>query len=363
MSLRGLPLLLALASCVLSSTVQAEPAFAVRTGYRCSQCHMNRTGGGIRSSFGSLYAQTALPTNLLRLGEESPLLPADPDARFALGADVRLQYAHVATREGSDVSSFQVGEANVYGEVRLIPQRLSLYVDEKVGPGGASARETFGIVSMYKERLYVKAGKFLPAYGWRLPDDASYIRQFTGFAYSSPDTGVEIGAEPGRWSVHFAVLNGAGGDADTDESKRLVLQTVRRFEKVRVGIQGANNVSGGTRTTHAGVHGGANFGRLALLGEADWVRSRDGTDELERLIAYLEGDLLVSRGLNVKLIHDYIDPDLDIETDARTRDSLGVETIPWPFVQLRAFVRVSDGPPQVPGSRDVQLDLEAHLFF
>jgi len=324
---------------------------------------MNRTGGGIRTAFGSLYAQTVLPTNLLRLNADSPLLPADPDARFAVGADIRLQYVHVATREGDDVSSFEVGEANLYGEARLIPQRLSLYVDEKVGPGGASAREAFGLISMYRERVYVKAGKFLPAYGWRLPDDAAYIRQFTGFAYSSPDTGVEVGAEPGRWSVHLAVLNGSGGDSDTDESKRLVLQTVRRLKRGRIGLAGANNVSGGTRTTHAGLHGGANFGRLALLGEANWVRSRDGTDELERVVAFLEADLLVSRGLNLKLTHDYLDPDLDTRTDARTRDSLGVETTPWPFVQLRAFVRVSDGPPQVPGSRDVRLDLEAHLFF
>lgn len=125
----------------------------------------------------------------------------------------------------------------------------------------------------------------------------------------------------------------------------------------------ANNVSGGSTTTHGGLLGGASFGRLALLAEADWIRSGTGASEVERVLGFLEGDFLVSRGLSVKLAHDYIDPDRDVSTDERTRDSLGVEFIPWPFVQLRAFVRVSDGPPQVPGSRDTQADLELHLFF
>jgi hypothetical protein len=351
--------------CALAATAgaRAEPAFAVRTGYRCAQCHVNRSGGGMRTAFGSLYTQTILPRRLLPWRGETNLLPADPDARFALGGDARFQYLYVAAREGEDLSSFEVPEANLYGEARLIPGRLSAYLDEEVGSGSASAREVFGLFAIDRGRSYVKAGKFLPAYGWRLPDDAAFIRQFSGFAYSSPDTGVEFGAEPGPWSVHLAVLNGSGGSSDTDRTKRFTLLTTRRFRAGRVGVSGANNLAGGSATTHAGVLGGTSLGRLVVLAEADWVRSGEGAGEVQRLLGFIEGDLLISRGLNVKLARDYIDPDRDVSTDARTRDSLGVEVIPWPFVQLRAFVRHSDGPPQVQGSRDTQLDLELHLFF
>ena len=73
--------------------------------------------------------------------------------------------------------------------------------------------------------------------------------------------------------------------------------------------------------------------------------------------------MLLMRGLNVKLAHDWIDPDTGIQTDDRTRDSIGVEYIPYPFVQFRCFVRFRDGPPQVAGARDDQVDLEAHIFF
>ena len=71
---------------------------------------------------------------------------------------------------------------------------------------GASARELFALFGFAgTSRAYVKAGKFLPPFGWRLPDDDAFIRQSSGFTYSAPDTGVEIGAEPGRWSLKAMV--------------------------------------------------------------------------------------------------------------------------------------------------------------
>ena len=344
---------------------RAEPAFAVRTGYRCSTCHANRTGGGIRTAFGSIYTQTTLPHRPLPWGAASTLLRGNPDARFAFGGDLRGQYLTVDSRELEDVSSFELAEANVYAEARLIPNRLSLYLDERVGPGGASARELFGLFAFAdeKSRGYVKVGKFLPAYGWRLPDDAAFVRQFTGFSYTSPDIGVEVGLEPGRWSLHLAAVNGAGGGSDDNRSKRFNLQAVRRFRNWRAGVSGSNNIRGAVTTTHAGILGGANFGRLALLAEGDWVQTRDGAGSDQRLVGLLEADVLLMRGLNIKLAHDWIDPDTGIQTDDRTRDSIGVEYIPYPFIQLRCFVRFRDGPPQVSGSRDDQVELEAHIFF
>src|SRR5262249_46952954 len=153
----------------------------VRTGYRCSQCHLNRTGGGMRLPFGSLYTQTIVPQSLIHWREGGNLLPADPDARFAVGADARFQYLAVMPPEEDrdKTSSFEVPEANVYGEVRLIPGRMSVYLDERVGPGGASARELFGLFLAKKANAYIKLGKFLPPYGFRLPDDSAFIRKFT----------------------------------------------------------------------------------------------------------------------------------------------------------------------------------------
>lgn len=362
-------ILLATLSLACATEALAEPALAMRTGYRCSQCHLNRTGGGMRTPFGSLYSQTVLPRRLLRWRDENNLLPADPDARFAVGGDARFQALSVVRPDLEDTFSFEIPEANLYLEGRLLPEWLSVYLDGEVGPGGAAARELFAIVSLNKWDGYVKMGKFLPPFGWRLPDDQAYIRQFTGFTYSAPDTGIEVGIEPGRWSLHLAAVNGSSGGGDEDRAKQFSFLGVRRFQSSRIGLSASNNISGGVRTTLAGLVGGVNLGRLSLLAEADWGESRqhDATtgepESPERLLGFLEADLLITRGLTLKYTHDWMDPARDVETDARARDSLGVEFIPYPFIQLRMFVRRADGPPQVRDAQYVQTDLELHIFF
>ncbi|MDX1389387.1 MAG: hypothetical protein R3344_09365, partial [Acidobacteriota bacterium] len=271
--------------------VVAEPAFAVRTGYRCSQCHVNRTGGGMRTAFGSIYAQTTLPARLLPFPEGKALLPANPDAHFAAGADFRFQYLYVDLESEDDsTSSFETPEANLYGDFRLLENRLDLYADLQIAPGGATAREVFGLFSVGRAwRGYFKAGKFLPSYGWRLPDDAAFVRQFTGFTYSAPDLGVEFGAEPGLWTLTLSATNGAGGGSDTDRAKRLTLTTVRRFgHRGRLGLSATDNDIETATILGGGLFGGANFGRLALLAEGDWFEVDDRVSKTERLIALIE---------------------------------------------------------------------------
>ncbi len=353
---------LTLLSAWLASTdSRAEPAIAARTGYRCSQCHVNRTGGGLRTSFGSLYSQLTQPARLLEWRGDGSLLPADPDARLQLGGNFRLQYLNVESDDVDDTSSFEVPEANAYLQVRLVPGRFSLYVDETLGPGGASSRELFGLFEFSGGRSYLKAGKLLPPYGWRLPDDDAFVRRFTGFGYTAPDNGVELGFEPGRWSLHLAAINGSGG-SDADTSTQFTLLGVRRFRAWRAGLSASNNITDAGTITHAGLLVGGNAGRLAWIAEGDWVEVSAAATS-HRLVGLLEADVLAARGVNLKLAHDWLDPDTGLRTNAQARDSLGVELIPFPFLQLRWFVRYHDGPRQTSGANDTQVDFEAHFFF
>src|SRR5690606_6256550 len=38
----------------------SEPYMAVRTGFKCSQCHLNQTGGAGRTEYGQAYTQYKL---------------------------------------------------------------------------------------------------------------------------------------------------------------------------------------------------------------------------------------------------------------------------------------------------------------
>ncbi len=59
-----LPLLL------LAFEAHAEPYLAVQTGFKCGQCHVNPTGGGERTVFGNIFAQTQLAANHIDTGSE-----------------------------------------------------------------------------------------------------------------------------------------------------------------------------------------------------------------------------------------------------------------------------------------------------
>jgi hypothetical protein len=357
--------LVVLASFVASTTqTSAEPVYALRTGHSCATCHISQGGGGVRTAFGNLYSQLTLPQRLGVWRDGKNLLPANPDARFVAGADLRVQYEQLQADGDTLNSSFGLVESNFYLRTQLIPGRFDLYLDETVGPSGASTRELYGQFSFGNRlRSTIKAGKFLPSFGWRLPNDHSFVRQATGFSFDAPDTGIEYGLAIGRADLIFAVVNGAGGNDDTNKDKKLVGQMVHRFKRWRIGASASTVTVDDVTSEMTGVQAGIHSGRLSFLGELDVIKVRreEGTDQ--QLVAYFEGNLLIRRGLNLKYVHDWINPERTIETNERTRDSLGIEYCPIPFVQLRAFVRTMDGPPQLPGTQDDQLEFQLHVFF
>src|SRR5690348_7421597 len=116
----------------------AEPYLAVRYGLKCETCHVNPTGGGLRSDFGDVFSQTQLPAHPIHgnwglwTGEVTKIL--------RVGGDFRYDANFTQTPGTKTTDHLQVQQGRVYGEAEVIPNRLILYADEQLTPGGALNR-------------------------------------------------------------------------------------------------------------------------------------------------------------------------------------------------------------------------------
>ncbi len=358
--------------CVLSAVIvfagkvtaetEKEPYLALRTGLKCSQCHVNRTGGGGRTDFGSAWAQTALP--MRSVGVKSRAI----NDWLSIGVDLRsMVFATVVDSipPGTPQSGFDVNEAQLQFQARLIPNILSFYLDQTVGPRDASARELFALVEWRPANGYVKAGRFMLPFGWRLWDDGAFIRRQTGFTYQTADQGLEIGIEPGPFSWSVAVSNGNAGAAENDSDKQVTTSAGYINRHFRLAGSASHNSGTGSDRDIVGGGGGFTVGPLAVLGEVDFIWDRfDQTPSLDRdqLVAYVEGNFLARKGLNLKYTYGYHDPNTDLAEDQRIRMRFGVEAFPASFVQVSAFYTLLDDIPQVTTDIDV-VSLELHLHF
>lgn len=357
--------------------VQGEPYFAVREGFKCSQCHVNRTGGGKRNGFGTIYSQTSLPmwtpdnARFKNLDTDSGIF-LDPNLNnfISFGGDLRVMNTFFFPEQsGPDglqsENGFGITEGNIYIEARLLGDYVSIYYDETFAPSGAMSREAFGIIQNLPWNSYMKAGKFLLPYGLRLQDDASFIRQVMGYTYSTPDIGVEFGLEPGPFSFSVAFTNGTQGGAENNFEKQVSLAGSIVFRHFRIGGSYANN-EGPTSTRFAyGPFAGVSFGRFTLLGEADWINDLDklAVEVTDQFVAYGELDFLVWKGLNLKVSYDYHDPDVDIDENERERIGVGIEPFITQFLQFRIMYHNYNSIPQLADENFQEIMAEIHFFF
>jgi len=115
--------LLGAAGALLCSTLaHAEPYLAVANGYKCSQCHVNPTGGGERTPFGNVFAQTVLPARHLDTGTD--VWTGQINRFISLGGDLRFDATAQSVPGTKTSNSFDFQQARVYLEASVIPDRL-----------------------------------------------------------------------------------------------------------------------------------------------------------------------------------------------------------------------------------------------
>ncbi len=231
--------------CAWSARSRAEPYIAVQQGLACGQCHVNPTGGGMRTVVGNAFAQGVLPANHVDTGDL--VWTGEINKFIALGADFRAAATWNNSTAAND--AFNTEQARVYLGISPIPGRVLLYIDEQVAPDAAVNREAWAMYRFGDDRWYLRAGHMYLAYGLRLQDQQAFIRQIAGINMDTPDNGMELGYRSGLWEAQFAISNGASGGAESNNGKQYTLQIVRIKDTWRIGVGGNYNDDSAQRSS------------------------------------------------------------------------------------------------------------------
>ncbi len=361
-TIRLASLLALLTGLALGSTrvAVAEPYLAVQQGYKCVACHINPTGGGLRNSFGLVFAENLMPAT--RLPATAPVwLGQVLQDIVRIGGDLRTDWSRTVVPHSPTQQQFALEQFRLYADVSVIPNLLSVYVDEQVSPGAAQTMEAYARYGD-SSNWYLKAGRFYLPFGWRLQDQTALVRQLTGINMTTPDNGVEFGLERANWSGQLDVTNG-GANSGTGSGYQVTGQLVRVQSLWRIGAASSLTRSDAGNRQMYGLFAGVKTGPIAWLGEADLVRQAgffNGTRSMIPLLA--EADWQICKGNNLKLAYEYSDPERNVANNGQARWSVVYELTPIPFLQARAGFRRYQGIPQNNLQNETFGFLELHAF-
>ena len=125
--------------------------------------------------------------------EALTLLDTHIGKNITIGTDFReLFIAATANAPEAPPQGFFPMQGDIYLSFQLDPKFL-LYYDR----GMSNTYEVFGLANVLPWDGYVKAGRFVPSYGWKFDDHTMFVRSEEGFAPpGNSDGGVEVGFSP-----------------------------------------------------------------------------------------------------------------------------------------------------------------------
>lgn len=341
----------------------AEPYLAVRMGLKCETCHVNPTGGGLRSDFGDVFAQTVLPAHPIR-GNWS-LWTGEVAKVLRVGGDLRYDGNFTQTPHAASTDHLEVQQGRVYAEAEVVPNRLIFYADEQVTPGTAVNHEAYAIYWSGSHDWYVKAGRMYLPFGFRFEDQTAFVYDVSSITMYSPDNGLELGWLRNHWDAQLTVSNGtAAGVLPSTGGKEYGLQVSYVESRWRFGVAAHDDDSPFARRKIVGAFGGARTGPVVWLGEVDSVQNEFAPFAGQRqAAALLEADWGISAGNNIKVTLERFDPNRDVHDNGRARLSVVYELTPVQFVQLRAGVRNYNGPRGIDSENSRLFFIQLHAFF
>lgn len=341
----------------------AEPYLAVRMGLKCQTCHVNPTGGGLRSNFGDVFAQTVLPAHPIH--GDWGLWTGEVTKFLRVGGDFRYDANFTQTPNAKTTDQLQVQQGRVYAAAQVIPDRLLFYVDEQIAPGTAVNHEAYAMFWSANHDWYIKAGQMYLPFGFRFEDQSAFVYATSLTNMYTPDDGVEFGWMRGHWDTQATVSEGTfAGGLPSSRGKQYGLQVSYVTSRWRFGLAASDDDASFARRRMLAAFGGVRTGPIVWLGQIDAVEDNfTGMEGVTQAAGLLEADWLISRGNNLKLTYEPYDPNRDVHGNRQSRLSLVYELTPVQFVQIRAGVRDYNGPRGIDSQNTRLWFIQLHGFF
>lgn len=344
--------------CVLTiSSAFSLPRFASRTGYACQNCHVNPSGGGMRNAFGVTYGRDEI--TIKEWQEEYSLSEflTRINNFISYGVDFRfLTFYQKKDNPDATKSSFFPMQADVYFNF-AVSKKINIFANPAFGP--YNRYEIFATAKILPWNGYLKLGRFTPPYGLRIDDHTSYVRDITPFRNNSgQQSGIEIGFNPGSFSLLGAVTNGMVGDRDGDLAKAVFGRAEGRFTlgpaNVMLGISSYNDVSNGEKYNMLGGFGAFSLDEsLTIVGDIEKIEGNASymginsdrnqrnsqSQNLKQLAVMVEASYPLTQGFDLKFMYDFFDPNTDTKTGSTIRYSGGFEFMPFGGVEVRPLYR------------------------
>jgi hypothetical protein len=363
------------------SELSALPRFSLRGGSGdCSGCHVNPTGGNMRTKGGWSFGKNKLA--LISPGEDFKMSNEIGD-NIQFGLDFRGQALLLMT-ESKTFYDFQRMTGSIYTNVDL-SEKINVFARYDFIQ---DIWEAYGVARILPNDSYIKGGTFQSNYGIRIDDHTAYTRggdigllgtSGDGLIYDPryTETGAELGLYFGEELVLLTASVGnprwypfeqnsdltwtANLKIMPEISDNMALFFGGSFASFRGSQQlGQFKFSNDYPAVKMfGGYVGFGIGDFTIMGEYDIANDYIYNDTASTAIM-VEAAYRIIKGLEAVVRLDRFDPSSDIEKDELTRVVIGFEIFPYSFIEIRPQYRIQMEDPSF--DNDAAL-IQFHIWY